>query len=77
MYPINNSLPLKFSCDHCNKIYLSLIHHSQQCSPDCAKCQRPLKMLGLIELQDLTKHPLQFVKAMVKAPLHKLSTLHS
>lgn len=76
MLAINRTLALKFHCQHCDQITFNLFHQHDHTSLDCQKCQHPLQILGLVEAQDIGKHPLQIAKALFKAPWQKLSTSH-
>ena len=67
MFNLIQRLPIKFSCAHCQRIYLHPLQHKAQPYPHCSRCDQPVQILGLIEAEDISKYPVQFVKALIKS----------
>ena len=70
-------LPIKFECNHCQRIYLYHYANTPLHDPRCPDCQHTGLLMGVADKVDLFRYPMMLLNRIMKQSWHKLNKAHS
>lgn len=72
----NLFMPLKFECSACHQNYYQHYKNAELHYPQCPFCDKKGLLIGTTEIEDLVKHPINFMRYIFKS-LNRPNKQHS